>query len=308
MRSQGVSAARKDSPIGIVVYCSHPEKEGPYSKVWERNLSLWYKAYKKRKQEEGGGSFLIASVPQLPKNSPELERLRQEIGFEILFPGDQTISINDKPVSDKVKTTDTIEKEPQSTESTAKPIKRRKTKKAKKEVKQKENPSNQANGKREKKPNSDKSPVIAVSKSVAGLKFLFYSPALTVFKTPGTASWKEEFQSQISLVKREEDLHFLLVQDPNQLSIDAPNIIAGEIHSLRPILLGDLPAVTLLSYSSPLRFFEGEYSFGCGANPNSLKISVLELFFRNGKMIRISEESYTLNSSDSNKSWILESN
>ncbi|WP_146036896.1 hypothetical protein [Leptospira inadai] len=305
LRSQEDSSARKDSPIGIVVYCSLPEKEGPYSKVWERNLSLWYKSYKKRKQEEGGDSFLIASVPNLPKNSPELERLRREIGFEILFPGDQTISNNDKPASDKVKTPEAIEKEPTG--------KIRKSRKAKKEVKRKKNPSDQTNGKREKKTNSVKSPIIlpvtAVRKSIVDLTFLFYSPTVTSLKSAGTSSWKEEFQSQISLAKREVDIHFLLVQDPTQYSAETPNgVVAGEIHSLRPVLLGDLPAITLLPYSRPLRFFEGEYSYGCGANPNSLGITVLEVFFRNGKMIRISEESYTLNSSDSNKSWILESN
>lgn len=309
--------------MGIVVYCSFPEKEEPYSKVWERNLSLWYKAYKKRKQEEGGGSFLIASVPHLPKNSPELERLRQEIGFEILFPGEQLLS-DSKQTSDKKESTDVSKTETKSAATASeKPTKRRKnkkggksTKKAVKESGERPDASSkqarrQTTGKREKiKP--DKSQIILpatfVQKSAVGLNFLFYSPSLTSLKSSGTPSWKEEFQSQLSLWKRDLAVHFLLMQDPNPTSAETSNPITEEIQFLRPILLGDLPAVTLLSYSRSLRFFDGEYSFGCGANPNSLKITVLELFFRNGKMIRISEESYSLNSADSNKSWILESN
>lgn len=134
LRSQD-SVAKQDSPMGIVVYCSFPEKEEPYSKVWERNLSLWYKAYKKRKQEEGGGSFLIASVPHLPKNSPELERLRQEIGFEILFPGEQLLS-DSKQTSDKKESTDVSKTETKSAATASeKPTKRRKNKKGGKSTK-----------------------------------------------------------------------------------------------------------------------------------------------------------------------------
>lgn len=76
LRTQSSSSERKDSPIGLVVYCPlQSEKETPFD--FERTLGIWYKRYKQQKIQEGGGAILLVSAPYLPKTSNEVERLKK---------------------------------------------------------------------------------------------------------------------------------------------------------------------------------------------------------------------------------------
>ncbi|TGL65930.1 hypothetical protein EHQ64_00170 [Leptospira sarikeiensis] len=323
---------RKDSPIGLVVYCPVVSNgETPFD--FERTLGLWYKRYKQQKIQEGGGAILLVSAPYIPKTSPEIERLKKSLGAEIIFTGHHSVlpkkETETKPSDKKSKNKKGSKKKKQTppTESqtdptqpekltpvkveTPKPKEETQEEKPKQTVKAK--PSSKRKGKKKApKISAKKQPVIPPGilsvQEEAGLNFVFYSPSLESLavdeKNP--AAWIPDFKSQYSKTAESQVVHFLLAQDPSDKPKEDLNPITDGLATFKKELSDSLPSVTLLSGPRALRFFNGEYSFGCGATPDSLKISILELFFRNGRLIRISEETQTLNSKESNKSWILE--
>ncbi|TGJ99067.1 hypothetical protein EHO59_14380 [Leptospira semungkisensis] len=209
----------------------------------------------------------------------------------------------------------TSEKAPTNT-STQAPSKVSNPKKADKEksTSSKSSQKNKKKGsKRKASPLSKKaSPIIPsghiVTKEEAGLNFLFYSPALESLqsKEKTEAPWIADFKAQFKNASEFHTLHFLLAQDPTPNLKEREGILSAQISEWKKDLLEGIPSVVLLSSPQSLRFFNGEYSFGCGATADSLKINILQLFFRNGRLIRISEEVQDLNSKESNKSWILE--
>ncbi|TGK18881.1 hypothetical protein EHO61_08165 [Leptospira fluminis] len=280
--SQTEVQSRKDVPIGIIVYCPSPEKISEKDPVWERNLSLWYKAYKKRKQAEGGGAFLLGSFPITSANSEEeRNRLRNTIGFDIMFDG-ASADLSRKKISNV------------KNEGREKSSRKKKNRRDKKSDSKNSKPSS----------SSVLGPTQALARTEANLNFLFYSSAFS--PSTDTLPARKEFRSQLLKWVGEMENHFLLIQDFDPASKEDPNPVAEELRSLRAQGIGSLPSVILLTGSRPLRFYEGEYTFGCGVNPDSLRLVALELFFRNGKLIRIAEETYSLNSMDSNKPWVLE--
>ncbi|TGL53706.1 hypothetical protein EHQ61_03385 [Leptospira wolffii] len=304
--SQSDPTIRKDSPVGVVVYCpSSSDKDIPFD--FERTLAIWYKRYKAQRTSEGGGAILLVTAPFLPKNSPEVERLKTSLGAEVVFPGSVSVASKTKQVS---------------IASIKKKGKRAKSKKesAKTKVQKQDStaptpasapPSKKAASSKKKKAKLSSlkkakpvvPPGLMVAKEEAGLGFAFYSPSIEALQSK---SWISDFKSQIGKNLEFHNLHFLLVQDPSPQTIEEENPITENVQAIKKELTAELPSIVLLSEQRALRFHNGEYSFGCGATPNSLKISVLELFFRNGSLIRISEDSQILNSKDSNKSWILE--
>ncbi|PKA14358.1 LIC11612 family fibronectin-binding protein [Leptospira haakeii] len=338
LQTQSSSSERKDSPIGLVVYCPlQSAKETPFD--FERTLGLWYKRYKQQKIQEGGGAILLVSAPYLPKTSDEVERLKKSLGAEIIFTGHHSVlpkkeipkPSNKKAKKKKVikqkkksaiavetkttpeqpeKLTPTKVEDPKPEEQTTEtsPKQEEKSPAAKKKI-----PSKKKKGKKKAPKVSAKTkpvipPGILTVKEEAGLNFVFYSPSIESLqedeKNPST--WITDFKTQFSKTFESQIFHFLLAQDPSEKPKEDLNPIAEGLSNFKKELSDTLPSIVLLSSPRALRFFNGEYSFGCGATPDSLKISVLELFFRNGRLIRINEEVQTLNSKESNKSWILE--
>ncbi len=305
--SQSDPTQRKDSPIGLVIYCPIPtEKETPFD--YEKTLALWYKRYKIQKVQEGGGAILLVTAPFIPKNSPEVERLRVALGAEIIFPGSQSM-VSKKETTSKIIRKKKLSKQNKKT----KPAKVSNINKTPTELKplapkvsKKKSKSPKVSSSKKAKPVI--SPGLLVSKEEAGIGFAFYSPSLESIKSEKElpSPWIGDFRSQLTKNLESHSLDFLLVQDPSPNFQEETNPIVDGLRSFRPNLLEQIPSVTLLSGRRALRFFNGEYSFGCGATPDSLKLTVLELFFRNGRLIRIAEEVQTLNSNESNKSWILE--
>ncbi|MBM9575650.1 hypothetical protein JWG45_00655 [Leptospira sp. 201903070] len=64
--------------------------------------------------------------------------------------------------------------------------------------------------------------------------------------------------------------------------------------------------IRLLPRSQDLKFKEGIYSIGCASPSIPNGISVLNFFFRGNRLIRFKQESFSLNSDGSGKSWDLE--
>lgn len=288
LQTQSSSSERKDSPIGLVVYCPvQSEKEAPFD--FERTLGLWYKRYKQQKIQEGGGAILLVSAPYLPKTSDEIERLKKSLGAEIIFTGHHSVIPKNEAVQPSNKKV-----------------------KKKKVTKQKKKASSKKSKKKAPKLAAKKQPVIPPGiltvKEEAGMNFVFYSPSIESLQEDEKkqSTWTSDFKAQFSKTFESQIFHFLLAQDPSEKPKEDLNPIAEGLSNFKKELSDTLPSIVLLSYPRALRFFNGEYSFGCGATPDSLKINVLDLFFRNGRLIRISEEVQTLNSKESNKSWILE--
>ncbi|PJZ47687.1 LIC11612 family fibronectin-binding protein [Leptospira saintgironsiae] len=300
LQTQSSPSERKDSPIGLVVYCPlQSEKETPFD--FERTLGLWYKRYKQQKTQEGGGAILLVSAPFLPKTSDEIERLKKSLGAEIIFAGHHSI----------------IPKKENVQPSSKKAKKKKVTKKKKKATAKAEDPKPKISSKKKGKKKAPKvsakvqpviPPGILTVKEEGGLNFVFYSPSPQSLQEDekNQSTWLADFKAQFSKTFESQIFHFLLAQDPSEKPKEDLNPIAEGLSNFKKELSDTLPSIVLLSSPRALRFFNGEYSFGCGATPDSLKISVLELFFRNGRLIRINEEVQTLNSKESNKSWILE--
>ncbi|TGM98944.1 hypothetical protein [Leptospira dzoumogneensis] len=295
LQTQSSPTERKDSPIGLVVYCPlQSEKETPFD--FERTLGLWYKRYKQQKTQEGGGAILLVSAPYLPKTSDEIERLKKSLGAEIIFTGHHSV-VPKKEI----------------TGPSNKKVKKKKVIKKKKKPAAEPKVSKKKKGKKKAAKLSAKAqpvipPGILTIKEEGGLNFVFYSPSPESLQADekNQSSWIADFKTQFSKTFESQIFHFLLAQDPSEKPKEDPNPIAEGLSNFKKELSDTLPSIVLLSSPRALRFFNGEYSFGCGATPDSLKISVLELFFRNGRLIRINEEVQTLNSKESNKSWILE--
>ncbi|TGK04297.1 hypothetical protein EHQ53_03880 [Leptospira langatensis] len=220
------------------------------------------------------------------------------------------------PSSEKTKTDTSAQapsKETSSPKSTETDLKKKKTNKVK-------STSSISSQKKEKKGSKKKLPKLSkkadpiippgqiISKEEGGLNFVFYSPALQSLqsKDKSPAPWIEDFKTQFNRISEFHNFHFLLAQDPTPDLKNQEGRISSQLEEWRKDLLAELPSVVLVSSPQSLRFFNGEYSFGCGATADSLKINILQLFFRNGRLIRISEEVQDLNSKESNKSWILE--
>lgn len=297
---QSDPSLRKDAPIGLIVYCPSPsEKDLPFD--FERTLALWYKRFKAQRTSEGGGAILLVSAPFLPKNSPEVERLRTSLGAEVIFPGFHSV-VEKKQEVPKA----SVKNKTKSKKKKISPVPKQETLQKTKVsgVKKKKRVGKKVSSKKESKPVIP--PGYLVLKEEAGLGFAFYSPSLEALQSKSTNPWTVDFQTQLTKSLETHNLHFLLLQDPKPNSIEGENPILDEVQAVKKNLTETIPSILLLSEQRALRFYNGEYSFGCGAVPNSLKISVLELFYRNGSLIRISEDSQTLNSKESNKSWILE--
>ncbi|TGK02499.1 hypothetical protein EHO58_17845 [Leptospira selangorensis] len=296
LQTQSSPSERKDSPIGLVVYCpQQSEKETPFD--FERTLGLWYKRYKQQKIQEGGGAILLVSAPFLPKTSDEIERLKKSLGAEIIFTGHHSVLPKKeipKPSNKKVKKKKLLKQEEKSSVTKKKVTSKKKGKKKASKLSAKKQPVIP--------------PGILMVKEEAGLNFVFYSPSIESLQEDekNQSSWMTDFKAQFSKTFESQIFHFLLAQDPSEKPKEDLNPIAEGLSNFKKELSDTLPSIVLLSSPRALRFFNGEYSFGCGATPDSLKITVLELFFRNGRMIRINEEVQTLNSKESNKSWILE--
>ncbi|MGJ4747439.1 LIC11612 family fibronectin-binding protein [Leptospira sp. SA-E8] len=288
LQIQSQSSERKDSPIGLVVYCPlQSDKETPFD--FERTLGLWYKRYKQQKTQEGGGAILLVSAPYMPKTSDEIERLKKSLGAEIIFTGHHSVVPKKKTVQPSNKK---VKKKSAVAETKTSPKKKSKKKAPKLSAK--------------KQPVIP--PGILTVKEEGGLNFVFYSPSIESIQADekNPSSWISDFKAQFSKTAESQIFHFLLAQDPSEKPKEDLNPIAEGLSNFKKELSDTLPSIVLLSSPRALRFFNGEYSFGCGATPDSLKISVLDLFFRNGRLIRINEEVQTLNSRESNKSWILE--
>ncbi|WP_244939888.1 LIC11612 family fibronectin-binding protein [Leptospira adleri] len=68
----------------------------------------------------------------------------------------------------------------------------------------------------------------------------------------------------------------------------------------------DATLIRLLNSPQNLRFNEGIYYTGCASASIPNGISVLNFFFRGNRLIRLKQESFSLNSDGSGKSWDLE--
>lgn len=343
LQTQSSPSERKDSPIGLVVYCPlQSEKETPFD--FERTLGLWYKRYKQQKTQEGGGAILLVSAPFLPKTSEEIERLKKSLGAEIIFAGHHSVipkKENVQPSNKKTKKKKVTKKKKKAAATETKtnpeqpekltPVKAEDPK-PKEEVSKPQEQKTENSPKQEEKSSVTKKkisskkkskekatkvstkiqpvipPGILTVKEEGGLNFVFYSPSPQSLQEDekNQSTWMTDFKAQFSKTFESQIFHFLLAQDPSEKPKEDLNPIAEGLSNFKKELSDTLPSIVLLSSPRALRFFNGEYSFGCGATPDSLKISILELFFRNGRLIRINEEVQTLNSKESNKSWILE--
>ncbi|TGK23551.1 hypothetical protein EHQ05_19175 [Leptospira yasudae] len=127
----------------------------------------------------------------------------------------------------------------------------------------------------------------------------------TIVTSIGNASFELSFESL--------KFWFSTTVNPTELSWSPERILflAGEktADEWNQILSGkpdDTTAIRLLNSAQDLRFNEGIYYTGCASPQIPNGISVLNFFFRGNRLIRLKQESFSLNSDGSGKSWELE--
>ncbi|XDD48753.1 hypothetical protein AB3N59_09805 [Leptospira sp. WS92.C1] len=106
---------------------------------------------------------------------------------------------------------------------------------------------------------------------------------------------------------------FSTLVDPKEIPLDTDKILflAGEKSGEEwASLLSEKTEtntwIQLWDQPQDLRFNEGIYYTGCAASSIPNGISVLNFFFRGNRLIRLKQESFSLNSDGSGKSWELE--
>ncbi|TGK27891.1 hypothetical protein EHQ12_06575 [Leptospira gomenensis] len=128
-------------------------------------------------------------------------------------------------------------------------------------------------------------------------------------KTIATSIGNSSFELSFDSLK----FWFSTFANPNELSWTQDRILflAGDktAEEWNQILSGkpdDTTAIRLLNSAQDLRFNEGIYYTGCASSRIPNGISVLNFFFRGDRLIRLKQESFSLNSDGSGKSWELE--
>ncbi|MCG6168086.1 LIC11612 family fibronectin-binding protein [Leptospira sanjuanensis] len=131
------------------------------------------------------------------------------------------------------------------------------------------------------------------------------APSKTVVASIGNASFELNFESL--------KFWFSTTVNPIELSWSPERILflAGEktADEWNQILSGkpdDTTAIRLLNSGQDLKFNEGIYYTGCASLQIPNGVSVLNFFFRGNRLIRLKQESFSLNSDGSGKSWELE--
>ncbi|PJZ56142.1 LIC11612 family fibronectin-binding protein [Leptospira barantonii] len=128
-------------------------------------------------------------------------------------------------------------------------------------------------------------------------------------KTNTTSIGSASFELSFDTLK----FWFSTITNPIELSWTQERILflAGDktAEEWNQILSGkteDTTAIRLLNSPQDLKFNEGIYYTGCASPGIPNGVSVLNFFFRGNRLIRLKQESFSLNSDGSGKSWELE--
>ncbi|MDV6237036.1 hypothetical protein CH379_015505 [Leptospira ellisii] len=286
-----------DHPISVVLVCE-PSARADKPRYY-KSTSLFFKRLKNKRLQENGTAFFVGYGAFASESPTEQLNLAGQNGYDLyLFP--QTAPENlptSAPAANAVPWISfVVEKK-----ETVKLPPKKKSKSAKSKNKKPIQP-NASKTKSGKKTRSGTKKKIPDSKQTTLAET---PPTKTIVTQIGNAS----FELSFDVLK----FWFSTTTNPTELSWTPERILflagdktADEWNRILSEKPEDTTAIRLLYSAQDLRFNEGIYYTGCASPKIPNGISVLNFFFRGNRLIRLKQESFSLNSDGSGKSWELE--
>ncbi|MCL8265631.1 hypothetical protein M9Y82_02985 [Leptospira weilii] len=279
----------KDRPISVVLVCKPSVKED--KPRYYRSTSLFFKRLKNKRIQENGTAYLVGYGSFSSETPAEQLKLAGENGYDLyIFPKDV---IENLPTSREgvvpwisfLVEKKEIEKSTNQKSKIKKPVKNKKDKQTnsfKKDFKKKiESSISQST--------SQTQTIATATQSATNSKIGNDSFELS-FDT--LKFWFSTNANPMEFPWESDKIFFLLGNKTAQDSFSEKT--------------KDTTLIRLSNFPQDLRFNDGIYDVGCASSRIPNGVSVLHFFFRRNRLIRLRQESFSLNSDGSGKSWELE--
>ncbi|MDL5245266.1 hypothetical protein QRD38_05540 [Leptospira weilii] len=279
----------KDRPISVVLVCKPSVKED--KPRYYRSTSLFFKRLKNKRIQENGTAYLVGYGSFSSETPAEQLKLAGENGYDLyIFPKD---IIENLPTSREgvvpwisfLVEKKEIEKSTNQKSKIKKPVKNKKDKQTnsfKKDFKKKIESSISQSA-------SQTQTIATATQSATNSKIGNDSFELS-FDT--LKFWFSTNANPMEFPWESDKIFFLLGNRTVQDSFSEKT--------------EDTTLIRLLNFPRDLRFNDGIYDVGCASSRIPNGVSVLHFFFRGNRLIRLRQESFSLNSDGSGKSWELE--
>ncbi|WP_061222424.1 LIC11612 family fibronectin-binding protein [Leptospira weilii] len=287
----------KDRPISVVLVCKPSVKED--KPRYYRSTSLFFKRLKNKRIQENGTAYLVGYGSFSSETPAEQLKLAGENGYDLyIFPKDV---IENLPTSQEgvvpwisfLVEKKEIEKSTNQKSKIKKPVKNKKGK---------QTDSFKKDFKKKTESNSKKKIESSISQSTSQTQTIATATQSATNSKIGNDSFELSFDTlkfwfstnanPIEFPWESDKIFFLL-----------GNKTAQDSFSERT---EDTTLIRLSNFPQDLRFNDGIYDTGCASPRIPNGVSVLHFFFRGNRLIRLRQESFSLNSDGSGKSWELE--
>lgn len=293
----------KDRPLSVALACEPPSKADKVR--FYKSTSLFFKRLKAKRTQENGTAFFVGYGTFANETPTEQLVQATQNGYDLyLFSKDAKVNLPSQSIPGSIpwisfrieKKIEIPQKEKRSTPKNSskkktKPSKSQKKKPISEKTKGKKNSTSQKS-KNSNVPELQSEKVDSKEETSTTISF-------------GRASWELSFDSlkfwfststDATDIPFESDRIYFLLGEKN--SEEWASLLEGRTENSTWI--------RLLSQPQDLRFSEGIYYTGCASPSIPNGISVLNFFFRGNRLIRLKQESFSLNSDGSGKSWDLE--
>ncbi|MBM9498852.1 hypothetical protein JWG44_01100 [Leptospira sp. 201903071] len=304
----------KDRPVSIALVCEPSLKADKIR--YYKSTSLFFKRLKAQRIQENGTAFLVGFGAFANDTPTEQLAHATENGYDLyIFSKEAKENLPDANVSGNIPWISfVVEKKVEA------PKKQKKSP-------SKKNSSKVSKSAKNSSKNKAKTPESQKSKTVSG-KTLNEKKSKTskdkknskIQESKSEEKPSKEEMATISLGKASWELSFDSLKfwfstntDPQEIpfELDRVSFLLGEksVEEWASLLEGKTENsswIRLLPQPQDLRFSEGIYYTGCASPSIPNGISVLNFFFRGNRLIRLKQESFSLNGDGSGKSWDLE--
>ncbi|ABJ75879.1 LIC11612 family fibronectin-binding protein [Leptospira borgpetersenii] len=303
----------KDRPISVVLVCKPSAKED--KPRFYRSTSLFFKRLKNKRIQENGTAYLVGYGSFSSEAAAEQLKLAGENGYDLyIFSKDvENLPLSGSEVvpwigffAEKKEIIKT-EKNTNQKSKIGRPVKNKKSKE--KQTNSAEKYSKKKRQFNSKIHNSEKKVESSVSQSTSET----VSTQTQTITTPTQSATNSKIGND-SFELSFDTLKFWFSTNVNPLEFpwesDKIFFLLGDkiVQDSFSEKTKDRTLIRLLNFPQDLRFNDGIYDTGCASSRIPNGVSVLHFFFRGNRLIRLRQESFSLNSSSdgSGKSWELE--
>ncbi|AOP34182.1 hypothetical protein A0128_10185 [Leptospira tipperaryensis] len=289
----------KDRPVSVALVCEPSSKTDKIR--YYKSTSLFFKRLKAKRSQENGAAFFVGYATFASEVPTEQLARATENGYDLyIFSKEAKENLPTENVAGRIPWISFVVEKKIEPPKTQKKSSLKKASKTSKSKKKKDVVQKTSNGKKNKTSKNSKNSKIE-SKSEP------QKPKEEISKTIlfGNASFELSFDSLKFWFSTNTELQGIPFE-PDRISFLAGEKTAEEWASLLEGKTENSTWIRLLSQPQDLRFNEGIYYTGCASPSIPNGISVLNFFFRGNRLIRLKQESFSLNSDGSGKSWDLE--